>query len=179
MPRVRYRLSVKSAMPDSGVPAAAEAPAEDAATDTPAAAATQEWAGDLLDHADEASDPTAAFATFRGPNSETAWLDRAPNGTCVGWVKTDDQTVYRYNDVDAWAIDVDDAGMTRTDDGAAETPDLEPDQNAVDPQADKPLPLSSEAAAASGGASSSTRDQTNTPFPNLQGKGYALRVTRA
>lgn len=185
MPRVKHRLiAVKSAMPTPGAPAAdpaapaATPPKPTAAPVTDPLAGAHEWAGDQLDAQGQHSDPEQAFALFKGPQGEWAWLDRSDTGVCVGWVSDSDGQVYRYDDVDAWAVDVDDAGMARTDEGAAEAP-AEPEEPAAEDPADEPLPMNSEDAAASGGAGSSTRDQTNTPFPNLQGKSFAVRVVRA
>ncbi|MFB7890266.1 hypothetical protein ACFCZ3_19670 [Cellulosimicrobium cellulans] len=93
-------------------PAAAAAPEPDALA--PDAAAKHEWAGDLYEN-DDVSDPAAAFASFSGVEGEQAWLDRHDDGTLVGWVRDADGSVYRYTDADAWAIDVQDAGMERTD----------------------------------------------------------------
>jgi len=77
-------------------------------------AQVHEWAGDAYE-SDDVSDPAAAFASFSGVDGEQAWLDRHDDGTLVGWVRDADGTVYRYTDADAWAIDVQDAGMRRTD----------------------------------------------------------------
>jgi hypothetical protein len=74
--------------------------------------ATHEWAGDLINESvDTPTDPAAAFRTFAGTEGETAWLDRADDGTLTGWVQDADGSIYRYSDADAWAIDVDEAGM--------------------------------------------------------------------
>lgn len=98
---------------NSGEPADATQPDgnPDPNQPTPDAAAPQ-WAGDLDETGDQ-SDPAQAFRSFTGANGEQAWLDRAPDGTLTGWVKDTDGSVYRYTDADAWAIDVDDAHMTR------------------------------------------------------------------
>lgn len=74
---------------------------------------TPSWAGDQDDTGDE-TDPADAYVSFTGPGGEQAWLDRHPDGTLTGWVRAGDGTIYRYSDADAWAIDVDDAGMTKT-----------------------------------------------------------------
>ncbi|EXU69663.1 hypothetical protein Z951_03015 [Streptomyces sp. PRh5] len=71
------------------------------------------WSGDMYDEGDE-SDASAAFAAYKGANGEEAWLDQAPDGTLTGWVRDDVGQVWRYTDPDVWAIDVDDAQMTRT-----------------------------------------------------------------
>lgn len=69
-----------------------------------------EWAGDVYEDGDE-TDPQDAFASFQGQSGEQAWLDRADDGTITGWVRDADGTVLRYSDDNAWATDVDDAGM--------------------------------------------------------------------
>ncbi|MBT2395236.1 hypothetical protein [Streptomyces sp. ISL-100] len=71
------------------------------------------WSGDMYDEGDE-TDPAAAFAAYQGANGEEAWLDQAPDGTLTGWVRDATGQVWRYTDPDVWAIDVDDAQMTRT-----------------------------------------------------------------
>lgn len=90
--------------------------------------AQHEWAGDVDETGDE-TDPKDSFAAFTGQEGESAWLDRSDDGTLTGWVKDADGTVYRYSDCNAWAVDVDDAQMTRTDPGQV-------DPAAVDPNAD-------------------------------------------
>ena len=106
-----YLLESKADWPD---PATPTDPAEgQGAEETPT-----EWAGDLYDQGDE-SDPAQAFAVFTGGAGLEGWLDRADDGTLTGWVRDPDGSVYRYSDVDAWAIDVRDAGMNRTDPGLA------------------------------------------------------------
>ncbi|MER5482657.1 hypothetical protein ABT024_05485 [Streptomyces sp. NPDC002812] len=70
------------------------------------------WAGDLYDEGDE-SDPAQAYASFAGNEGEQAWLDKAGDGTLTGWIRDETGQVWRYSDPDAWAIDVDDAGMTQ------------------------------------------------------------------
>ncbi|WP_370419000.1 hypothetical protein AB8O64_11130 [Streptomyces sp. QH1-20] len=71
------------------------------------------WSGDMYDEGDE-TDPATAFAAYRGADGEEAWLDQAPDGTLTGWVRDATGQVWRYTDPDVWAIDVDDAQMTRT-----------------------------------------------------------------
>ncbi|MFD7763573.1 hypothetical protein [Streptomyces microflavus] len=103
------------------------------------------WAGDMYDEGDE-SDPAQAYASFSGPAGEQAWLDKAQDGTLTGWVRDEAGQVWRYADPDAWAIDVDDAGMVQsggTGDAPQdpEQPPAAPDQaagtdpGAADPQA--------------------------------------------
>lgn len=69
----------------------------------------RQWAGDEYTEGDE-TDPAQARAAFTGEAGE-AWLDRAEDGTLTGWVREPDGTVFRYADVDAWAIDVDGADI--------------------------------------------------------------------
>ncbi|MEU9925145.1 hypothetical protein AB0H51_28320 [Streptomyces griseoluteus] len=149
-----YRFSVK-ALPPSDDPAAqdqdpaAQAPPE---LQPPHQDDARPWAGDEYDEGDE-SDPAQAFAAFSGPSNEQAWLDKADDGTLTGWVRDETGQVYRYSDPDAWAIDVDDAGMAQTGgiggqadpgagqpaDGAPVDPNADPavtDPAAVDPNAD-------------------------------------------
>ncbi|MFF0481959.1 hypothetical protein [Streptomyces sp. NPDC004435] len=71
------------------------------------------WSGDPYDEGDE-TDPADAFAAYKGPGGEEAWLDQAPDGTLTGWVRDETGQVWRYTDPSVWAIDVDDAPMTRT-----------------------------------------------------------------
>ncbi|MCX4677618.1 hypothetical protein OG413_20310 [Streptomyces sp. NBC_01433] len=85
------------------------------------------WSGDMYDEGDE-TDPAAAFAAYQGTDGEEAWLDQAPDGTLTGWIRDATGQVWRYTDPDVWAIDVDDAQMSRThsrasgdDGGSAET----------------------------------------------------------
>lgn len=84
-------------------------PAQDA-TDALEEVAQHEWAGDLYEEGDQ-SDPAEAFARFRGASGESAWLDRAPDGTLTGWIQDADGSIYRYTDADAFAVDVDHAEM--------------------------------------------------------------------
>ncbi len=80
--------------------------------------ATHVWSGDLVDEGlEEVSDPAMAFSSFTGAEGETAWLDRADDGTLTAYVRDADGSVYRYSDVDAWAVDVDDAQMIRGEAG--------------------------------------------------------------
>ncbi|MDI3407671.1 hypothetical protein [Streptomyces cavernicola] len=71
------------------------------------------WSGDMYDAGDE-TEPSAAFAAYKGANGEDAWLDQAPDGTLTGWVRDATGQVWRYTNPDVWAIDVDDAQMPRT-----------------------------------------------------------------
>ncbi|MGW3626271.1 hypothetical protein [Streptomyces sp. NPDC000880] len=101
---------------------AAGPPADDAAeAPLPPPDDARPWSGDMYDEGDE-SDPASAFAAYNGTAGEEAWLDQAPDGTLTGWVRDSTGQVWRYADADAWAIDVDDAQMTRTH-GGGETAD--------------------------------------------------------
>lgn len=94
----------------------ADVPAETDTAEPPAPAPTDDarpWSGDMYDEGDE-TEPAAAFAAYSGTQGEEAWLDQAPDGTLTGWVRDSTGQVWRYSDPDAWAIDVDDAQMTRT-----------------------------------------------------------------
>ncbi|MFE2157103.1 hypothetical protein ACFW9M_04730 [Streptomyces lydicus] len=113
---------------DSGTEPTEEAP-EARVTEPPAGGETEDesareapptpeddarpWSGDMYDEGDE-TDPAAAFAAYQGTDGEEAWLDQAPDGTLTGWVRDATGQVWRYSDPDVWAIDVDDAQMTRT-----------------------------------------------------------------
>ncbi|GGW95128.1 hypothetical protein [Streptomyces noursei] len=120
------------ASPDDEASAAdvAEPPEDDAATGSVPAPDddSRPWSGDMYDEGDE-TDPSAAFAAYKGANGEEAWLDQAPDGTLTGWVRDTTGQVWRYTDPDVWAIDVDDAQMARThsqadgEGGEAESPD--------------------------------------------------------
>lgn len=97
--------------------AADEGGPDDDVADAPDAAGPQDdarpWSGDMYDEGD-ATDPAAAFAAYKGAAGEEAWLDQASDGTLTGWVRDADGQVWRYTDPDVWAMDVDDAQMTRT-----------------------------------------------------------------
>lgn len=102
---------------------------DDAADLADEGAETHEWAGDAYEEGDP-TDPAEAFTSFTGQSGEQAWLDRTDDGTLTGWVRDADGTVYRYSDADAWAIDVDDAGMAR--DGDGEDEDAAPDEQVAE-----------------------------------------------
>ncbi|GHF33588.1 hypothetical protein GCM10010218_13350 [Streptomyces mashuensis] len=92
----------------------AETPRDDAADPAPVPEDdARPWSGDMYDDGDE-TDPADAFAAYKGTDGEEAWLDQAPDGTLTGWVRDATGQVWRYTDPDIWAIDVDDAQMTRT-----------------------------------------------------------------
>ncbi len=130
--RFRLQLQVKGA--PGGGPAI---PPMDPAAD-PAAAAdpnagqppmptddSRPWAGDLYDEGDETlPDDPSVTDHFSDPNGEEAWLEKAPDGTLTGWVRDATGQVYRYSDADAWATDVDDAGMTPSGGGAPAPGDM-------------------------------------------------------
>ncbi|MEV0487370.1 hypothetical protein AB0I69_43060 [Streptomyces sp. NPDC050508] len=93
------------------------------------------WAGDVYDEGDE-TDPTQAYASFAGPSGEQAWLDKAEDGTLTGWVRDETGQVWRYADPEAWAIDVDDAGMSEVGtSGAAPGAEQPTDGEPTDPAA--------------------------------------------
>ncbi|MGW0757163.1 hypothetical protein ACWD1Y_11845 [Streptomyces sp. NPDC002814] len=96
------------------------------------------WAGNVYDEGDE-TDPAQAFAALSGPNGEQAWLDKAEDGTLTGWVRDETGQVWRYSDPDAWAIDVDDAGMQETGGAHGAPTDGQQDPAAGDPAADPAL----------------------------------------
>lgn len=124
---------------DPPLEAPEDAPTDEGMSDADAVEG-HEWAGDRYEEGDE-TDPAESFAAFTGQSGEDAWLDRSEDGTLTGWVRDADGTVYRYSDHDAWAADVDDAGMTRT--GGEPT----------DPAADEAAPAAEGDAAAGGGVS--------------------------
>lgn len=171
-------VEVKTAMPTPGMPDPAELPAAPDAQmpDAPQMPVPHAWAGDALDTLDGVTDPEQAHALFTGPQGEQAWLDRADDGVLLGWVRDVDGQVYRYNDVDAWAVDVDDAGFERQGDAPAAEP-AEPVQDEEQGQDLEDLPMMEEDAEAAGGASSTTREKGKSPFPELDGKSFQLQVT--
>lgn len=121
-------------------PSDEEAPIDGAAPDGQAAADpvpgpeddSRPWSGDMYDEGDETS-PSAAFAAYQGAEGEEAWLDQAPDGTLTGWVRDATGQVWRYTDPDVWAIDVDDAQMTRTHSQANSGGDASADHGGQDP----------------------------------------------
>jgi len=106
--------------PNNPDPMAKDSQAPDGAAAAPDPAADQQptddsrqWAGDPYDDGDEpAPDDPSVTARFATPDGEEAWLQRAQDGTLTGWLRDPSGQVYRYADADAWAVDVDDAGMT-------------------------------------------------------------------
>lgn len=130
---VRYTLEAKAAdWPDPAVP-------DDALSGDPNAPA---WAGDPYEEGDQ-SDPVDAFAAFTGGEGQTAWLDRAEDGTLTGWVQ-DGDSVYRYTDPEAWATDVDGAGMTRAGELATDEPPADGEDPASEPPTDGEEPPAEE-----------------------------------
>lgn len=119
---VRYLLIATKDAKSSSKDTPAASPVEDTppnvgTTDQPTGPATnagQQWAGDPINDRGKITDPEKAFASFSGDQDEKAWLDRAQDGTMTGWVTDSTGQTYRYSDVDAWAVDVDDATMKRT-----------------------------------------------------------------
>ncbi|WP_143661270.1 hypothetical protein [Streptomyces pseudogriseolus] len=112
-----YRFSVK-ALPQSDDPAApyqdqGQGAGQPPELQPPHQDDARPWAGDAYDEGDE-TDPAQAFASFAGDAGQEAWLDKAVDGTLTGWVRDETGQVWRYADPDAWAIDVDDAGMAQT-----------------------------------------------------------------
>ena len=75
------------------------------------------WSGDLYDYG-AVTDPGEAFAAFGDGADVEAWLDKGDDGVLIGWVREGD-AIYRYSDPEMWSIDVDGAGMARTDGGSA------------------------------------------------------------
>lgn len=121
--------------PAAGDPAAPPPPPE---IQPPQGDDSRPWAGDVYDEGDE-TDPAQAYAALSGPNGEQAWLDKAEDGTLTGWVRDETGQVWRYSDPDAWAIDVDDAGMQETGGTHGEPPaDGGQDPAATDPAATDP-----------------------------------------
>lgn len=136
---VRYQFKA------SPFPGAAASFGDMSTEEDPAQAAEEvveqhEWAGDLFEDGSE-TDPAEAFARFNGGGGEEAWLDRAEDGTLTGWVRDTDGSVYRYSDVDAWAVDADEATMTRVDPAAepAAVEGAEPAEGTEDPAEGDPL----------------------------------------
>ncbi|MFB8026009.1 MULTISPECIES: hypothetical protein [unclassified Streptomyces] len=104
------------------------------------------WAGDVYDEGDE-TDPVQAYASLSGPAGEEAWLDQAEDQTLTGWVRDETGQVWRYSDPDAWAIDVDDAGMVLN--GSTATPASAPPAEGQAPR--EPAAAGAPASGAGGG----------------------------
>ncbi|MEQ7008484.1 hypothetical protein ABN028_20120 [Actinopolymorpha sp. B17G11] len=111
----------------------------------------REWAGDPFVDG-EPSDPAEAFASFTSPEGDEAWLDKAEDGTLTGWVRNAEGEVWRYTDADAWAVDVDDAGMTRSA-GGEEEPEEDVDEEEADVDEEEPI-----------------EDEDENPFASTEGK---------
>ncbi|WP_404949154.1 hypothetical protein HFP70_35820 [Streptomyces sp. ARC14] len=131
-----YAYAVKTLPPPAADPAADPAAPPPPEPQPPQQDDARPWAGDVYDEGDE-SDPAEAYAGFSGQNGEQAWLDKAEDGTLTGWVRDETGQVWRYSDPDAWAIDVDDAGMTQTGGGEGAAPDADTGQDpGAEPAAD-------------------------------------------
>ncbi|MEU0857400.1 hypothetical protein ABZ352_18450 [Streptomyces griseofuscus] len=135
-----YAYAVKALPPPADPAAADPAAAPPPDPQPPQQDDARPWAGDLYDEGDE-TDPAQAYAAFSGPHGEQAWLDKAEDGTLTGWVRDDTGQVWRYSDVDAWAIDVDDAGMTETGGTHGAQAGQDPDAAADDPAVQNAAPL--------------------------------------
>ena len=130
-----YALEVKE-LPTGQAPNAAPAPADDPSQQEPQNQRydAPAWSGDVYEDGDE-STPEESPWPFQGASGEQAWLDRSADGTITGWVRSPDGTVYRYTDPDQWAVEVDDAGMQSTGEGAGDGGELPAeggDPNAAD-----------------------------------------------
>ncbi|MGW7090093.1 hypothetical protein ACWGH2_42290 [Streptomyces sp. NPDC054871] len=141
-----YAYAVKT-LPQPDDPAVEEDPAAAPELEPPQEDDARPWAGDVYDEGDE-TDPAQAYAAFSGPAGEQAWLDKAEDGTLTGWVRDETGQVWRYSDPDAWAIDVDDAGMaeaggSRGADPGAEQPGGQPVDPAAAPDPAAPDPAQS------------------------------------
>ncbi|MFD7829419.1 hypothetical protein [Streptomyces sp. MJM8645] len=100
-------------LPQAGQQPTGQQPAGQGPEDQEPADDGRQWAGDPYDDGDETlPDDPAVTARFSAPGGEEAWLERAADGTLTGWLRDPSGQVYRYSDADAWAVDVDDAGMT-------------------------------------------------------------------
>jgi len=131
----KYRLEVKADWPDPAVPVEdeeQEAPEVDEVDPN-----TREWAGDEYAEGDE-PDPLDSFGALTGSDGSEAWLERRDDGSLIGWVRDSrDDRVYRYTDAEAWAADVDGAGMNRVPGvGDAQAPESEPAEGDVPPDED-------------------------------------------
>lgn len=122
---MRYELQIKQVSPAGG----GEAPGGL----NPALLARQSrvtvddgrgWAGDLYEEG-PVTDPAESYAHFGGGEDTEAWLDRNEDGTLTGWVREGD-AVWRYSDVEAWALDVDGAQMPRVDAAGQGVPGEDP-----------------------------------------------------
>lgn len=114
---MRWTLQVKQVAPAGGAAGGPMNPAMQARTGHVAMDPGRPWSGDLYDEG-PVTDPASGYAHFGGGEDVEAWLDRNPDKTLTGWVR-EGADIYRYSDVEAWALDVDGAQMTRTDSAAA------------------------------------------------------------
>ncbi|MER8103283.1 hypothetical protein [Kitasatospora sp. NPDC094016] len=109
---------MKSLQPDGPVPSGPQPTDQEPENQEPADDGRQ-WAGDPYDEGDETlPDDPAVAARFSAPGGEEAWLERIADGTLIGWLRDPSGQVYRYSDADAWAVDVDDAGMAPSGGGS-------------------------------------------------------------
>jgi len=125
-----YALEVKE-MPGQ---APVTPPAQTPSGETPSQYDAPAWSGDVYEEGNE-SRPEDSRWSFSGEGGEEAWLDRTDDGTITGWVRDPDGTVYRYSDPDAWAVEVDDAGLARAGGDPAAEGEAMPDDGA-DPNAE-------------------------------------------
>ena len=105
----RYQLQVKSI---GAPPTAGDTSVNPAMMQRTAGVEMDEgrpWSGEVFEEG-ATSDPAEAFARFTGEDDTEAWLDKNEDGTLIAWVREGD-AVWRYSDVDAWALDVDGAQM--------------------------------------------------------------------
>ena len=134
MTPVTYVLQKKNLPVPDGLP---DESTEDALSAEQEVDDGRQWAGEPYEGTDAPQGPEGAYSVFTHPNGESAWLDRADDGTLTGWVKANDGTLYQYSDADAWAVDVDGAGMAMVE-GQGPTGDasLSDEQSVEDEQAD-------------------------------------------
>ncbi|MFJ3793447.1 hypothetical protein [Kitasatospora sp. NPDC090091] len=130
---------MKSLPPQQGGSPLPRADDAAAAPPTPEAAPPDDgrrWAGDPYDEGDEVlPDDPSVTARFSAQDGEEAWLERSQDGTLTGWLRDPSGQVYRYSDPDAWAVDVDDAGMAPA--GGASGPSADDEANDLeDPEPD-------------------------------------------
>lgn len=118
---MRYRLEVKSVTAPTGGGDAVTDPSNPGALPNRLNTVTldpgREWAGDEYGEG-PVSDPETAYARFSTGEDTEAWLEKQADGTLIGWVR-DGETIYRYPNTEAWALDVDGSQMQRTDAAAA------------------------------------------------------------
>lgn len=124
---MRFSLQTKSVSVADGPGAAAPNPAAMLRTSNVPMDDGRGWSGDVYTEG-AVTDPGSAFASFSDDATDTeAWLDMSDDGTLIGWVRQGDD-IYRYLDTEAWSMDVDGAGIQRTDGGGT------PEGAVVDPE---------------------------------------------